>query len=60
MFELVWRVGHRNRRGYPRAMVGLSALDVAAELRRRLPSLGVKKQHKLLCYCQGPSLGDLW
>ena len=34
----------------------VSAHDVAAELRRRLPSLGVKKQHKLLYYCQGHHL----
>ena len=31
----------------------VSAADVAAELRRRLPGLGIKKQHKLLYYCQG-------
>jgi len=31
----------------------VSAADVAAELRRRLPGLAVKKQHKLLYYCQG-------
>jgi uncharacterized phage-associated protein len=33
--------------------VTVSAADVAAELRRRLPGLAVKKQHKLLYYCQG-------
>jgi uncharacterized phage-associated protein len=31
----------------------LSAHDVAEELRRRLPALGIKKLHKLLYYCQG-------
>jgi uncharacterized phage-associated protein len=31
----------------------LSASDVAAELKCRLPGLPVKKQHKLLYYCQG-------
>jgi uncharacterized phage-associated protein len=36
--------------------VTVSAADVAAELRRRLPGLGVKKQHKLLYYCQGHHL----
>lgn len=33
-----------------------SAHQVAAELRRRLPGLGVKKLHKLLYYCQGHHL----
>lgn len=33
-----------------------SAHDVAAELRRRLPELGVTQMHKLLYYCQGWSL----
>lgn len=33
-----------------------SAHDIAVELRRRLPGLGVKKQHKLLYYCQGHHL----
>ena len=31
----------------------ISAHDVAAELRRRLPDIGVIKLHKLLYYCQG-------
>ncbi|MFI5495574.1 Panacea domain-containing protein [Actinoplanes sp. NPDC051859] len=31
----------------------VSAHDVAAELRKRLPGVGVKKLHKLLYYCQG-------
>jgi uncharacterized phage-associated protein len=34
----------------------VSAHEVAAELRRRLPGLGIKKQHKLLYYCQGHHL----
>jgi uncharacterized phage-associated protein len=33
-----------------------SAHDVAAALRERLPSLGAKKLHKLLYYCQGHHL----
>ena len=31
----------------------VSASDVAAELRRRVPGIGTKKLHKLLYYCQG-------
>jgi len=34
----------------------VSAHEVAAELRDRLPGLGAKKQHKLLYYCQGHHL----
>lgn len=34
----------------------VSAHDVAAEIRRRMPSVGVKKLHKLLYYCQGHHL----
>jgi uncharacterized phage-associated protein len=34
----------------------VSAHDVAAELRRRLPGLRTKKLHKLLYYCQGHHL----
>lgn len=34
----------------------LSARDVAAALRERLPGLGTKKLHKLLYYCQGHHL----
>ncbi|WP_166486634.1 Panacea domain-containing protein [Blastococcus saxobsidens] len=34
----------------------VSARTVAAELRRRVPGLGSKKQHKLLYYCQGHHL----
>lgn len=33
-----------------------SARDVAAEIRRRSPGIGVKKLHKLLYYCQGHHL----
>lgn len=35
------------------------AADVAMELRRRLPGVGVKKLHKLLYYCQGHHLADV-
>jgi uncharacterized phage-associated protein len=35
----------------------VSAHDVAAELRARMPGLGTKKLHKLLYYCQGHHLG---
>lgn len=34
----------------------VSARDVAAELRERIPGIGVKKLHKLLYYCQGHHL----
>lgn len=34
----------------------MSAANVAAELRDRLPGVGVKKLHKLLYYCQGHHL----
>ncbi len=34
----------------------VSVHDVAVALRNRLPGLGVKKQHKLLYYCQGHHL----
>ena len=37
-------------------MQKVSAHDVAAELRRLLPGIGVKKLHKLLYYCQGHHL----
>jgi uncharacterized phage-associated protein len=37
-------------------MAQTSAHTVAAELRRRLPGLPVKKLHKLLYYCQGHHL----
>lgn len=40
---------------YPVAMT-VSAHDVAAVLRERLPALGTKKLHKLLYYCQGHHL----
>jgi uncharacterized phage-associated protein len=33
--------------------MGVSAHDVAAELRRRIPALQTVKLHKLLYYCQG-------
>ena len=37
-------------------MTGTSAHSIAAELRRRVPGVGVKKLHKLLYYCQGHHL----
>lgn len=37
-------------------MTNIQAHYVAAELRRRLPGVGVKKLHKLLYYCQGHHL----
>jgi uncharacterized phage-associated protein len=40
-------------------MSSLSAHDVAAELRRRVPGIGTKKLHKLLYYCQGHHLAAL-
>lgn len=40
---------------YPGPMP-VSAHDVAAELRKRIPGLGVKKLHKLLYYAQGHHL----
>jgi uncharacterized phage-associated protein len=43
------------REPYPEAMT-LSARDVAAALRDRLPGLPTKKLHKLLYYCQGHHL----
>jgi uncharacterized phage-associated protein len=52
MFESAWRLVHRNPRRYARPMADLSAREVAAEIRRRLPGVGVKKLHKLLYYCQ--------
>jgi uncharacterized phage-associated protein len=38
------------------AAMAVSARDVAADLRDRLPGLGTKKLHKLLYYCQGHHL----
>jgi len=38
--------------------MSLSAHDVAAALRKRLPGLSVKKLHKLLYYCQGHHLAS--
>lgn len=36
-----------------------SAAEVAAEIRRRSPGVGVKKLHKLLYYCQGHHLSGV-
>lgn len=38
-------------------MSGTAASGIAAELRRRVPGIGIKKLHKLLYYCQGHHLG---
>lgn len=43
-------------RGVYAADMSVSARDVAAALRERLPGLGTKKLHKLLYYCQGHHL----
>ena len=48
-------LGASSGRPYPVPMT-LSAHDVAAVLRERLPALGTKKLHKLLYYCQGHHL----
>lgn len=61
MFEAarrVTRLGKRSPRGASIACVDATvpAEAVAVELRRRLPGLGVKKQHKLLYYAQGHHL----
>jgi uncharacterized phage-associated protein len=37
-------------------MMTVQAQDVAVEIRRRHPSIGAKKLHKLLYYCQGHHL----
>jgi uncharacterized phage-associated protein len=57
MFEPVRRPGPSDSRLYARSVGALTAADVAEELKRRLPGLGLKKQHKLLYYCQGHHLG---
>lgn len=36
-----------------------SARDIAGEIRRRIPAIGVKRLHKLLYYCQGHHLSGL-
>ena len=40
-------------------MAAVSARDVAAVLRARLPGVGAKRLHKLLYYCQGHHLAAL-
>jgi uncharacterized phage-associated protein len=55
IIELMFDVEVRTSRSvssYPGAMT-VSAHDVAAALRQRLPGLPAKKLHKLLYYCQG-------
>jgi len=37
-------------------MSATSAQSIAAEIRRRVPGIGIKKLHKLLYYCQGHHL----
>lgn len=49
------RLQSRQHTSYPERMP-VSAHDVAAEVRRRLPGMGTKKLHKLLYYCQGHHL----
>src|SRR5579859_3107573 len=46
------------RTPYPPDMP-VSAHDVAAVLRKRLPGVGIKKLHNLLYYCQGHHLATL-
>ena len=53
MFDTVRRRGRPDERLYARDVGVLSAADVAEELKRRLPGVALKKQHKLLYYCQG-------
>ena len=53
MFDPASRPEGPTQRLYPPAVTVVSAADVAAELKRRLPGLPIKKQHKLLYYCQG-------
>jgi uncharacterized phage-associated protein len=55
VFETLSSAGRGPAERY-RPAVAVSAHVVAAELRRRLPGLGTKKQHKLLYYCQGHHL----
>jgi len=50
--------GPRARTPYPPDMP-VSAHDVAAVLRKRLPGVGIKKLHNLLYYCQGHHLATL-
>jgi uncharacterized phage-associated protein len=47
--------GDHEQRPYPRNMP-ISAHDVAAVIRSRLPHVGAVKLHKLLYYCQGHHL----
>lgn len=39
--------------------VSSSAAEIAAEIRRRNPGIGIKKLHKLLYYCQGHHLAGV-
>ena len=48
----------RQRGGYADPVARM-AREIAAEIRRRSPGIGVKKLHKLLYYCQGHHLSGL-
>lgn len=56
LFHSARRLRGARERGYAQSMPVVSAHDVAAELRKRVPGLGVKQLHKLLYYCQGHHL----
>jgi uncharacterized phage-associated protein len=56
MSDEMRRAPGRGQAGYAASVAAVSAQVIAAELRRRLPGLGKKKQHKLLYYCQGHHL----
>lgn len=56
MFENAGLAHDSDETGYPPGMAVVGAHQIAAELRRRLPGLGTKKQHKLLYYCQAHHL----
>ena len=55
MFEDVQMPASTDETGYPPDMT-LHAYDVAVEIRRRQPDIGLKKLHKLLYYCQAHHL----
>jgi uncharacterized phage-associated protein len=57
MFDVIDAKSHGNRvRAEYSLVMTVSAQDVAAALRDRLPSVATKKLHKLLYYCQGHHL----
>lgn len=55
MFDEALLPADGSRSRYPAGMT-VHAAQVAAEIRHRLPGVGVKKLHKLLYYCQGHHL----